>query len=156
MARMHQGSQRCEATGTGVNWTYYLSLLAEAYGQRGQAPRGAEVLAEALALTDHNGEHWWEAELHRLRGELFLRQEGASRNIVEAEQCFQQALAIARNQQAKSLELRAVMSLSTSVAPQGKRAAWPMSYWQRSTAGSRKALTPADLQEAKALLESLV
>ena len=154
IARMHQGLAALRATGTGVNWTYYLSLLAEAYDQRGQAHEGLEVLAEALALTDHNGECWWAAELHRLRGALLLKQEGASRNIVEAEQCFQQALAIARHQQAKSLELRAVMSLAHLWHHQGKRAAAyellaPIYGW------FTEGFDTADLQEAKALLEEL-
>ena len=58
------------------------------------------MLTEALALIDNSGERWWEAELHRLRGEFLLGQEDASRKVVEAEQCFQQALAIAQQQQA--------------------------------------------------------
>jgi predicted ATPase len=78
------------------------------------------ALAEALAMLGKSGVRWWEAELHPLRGELLLQHEGAQPGEVEA--CFQQALDIARCQQAKSLELRAAMSLARLWQRQGKGA----------------------------------
>jgi predicted ATPase len=100
------------------------------------------------------GERFWEAELHRLKGELLLAQAGTRHQVQEAEACFHQALSIARHQQAKSLELRAAMSLARLWQHQGKHNVAP------------ELLTPiygwftegfdtADLQDAKALLDEL-
>ena len=83
-------------------------------------------------------ERYWEAEVCRLRGVLLLRQPGASQ--AEAEAWLQQALDVARRQEAKSLELRAAMSLSRLWQQQGKRQK-RMSYWPLSMAGSPRALT---------------
>src|SRR5262249_54952277 len=98
---------------------YFLALLAEAHSVIGQPEAGLTVLAEALTLADNTGEQWYEAELYRLKGELLLQQ--SSDNSTEAESCFHQAIAIARNQQAKSWELRATMSLARLWQQQGKR-----------------------------------
>jgi predicted ATPase len=108
-------------------------------------------LAEALALVDKTGERWWEAELHRLKGELLRRRASPTE---EVEACFHQALDIARRQQAKSLELRAAMSLSRLWQQQGQRAdarelLAPIHGW------FTEGFDTADLQEAKALLEEL-
>src|SRR5207253_8202146 len=78
---------------------------------------GVDTMAEALAVADNTG--YYEAELYRLKGEL-LRQHTVS-DISQAEACLQQALTVARRQQAKSLELRAAMSLSRLWQQQGKR-----------------------------------
>src|SRR5262249_61845326 len=78
------------------------------------------VLAEGLALADKNGERHYEAELYRLKGEFLLA--SSTENQAEAEACFRQAIGIARRQSAKSLELRAVMSLSRLYQQQGKQA----------------------------------
>jgi predicted ATPase len=75
------------------------------------------VLAEALALVDKNGERWWEAELHRLKGELLWRHAVPAEH--QAEACFDRSLSMSRRQQAKSLELRAAMSLSRLWQQQG-------------------------------------
>jgi len=132
--------------------TYWLALLAEAYGTAGQVQEGLQVLDEALALVDQNGERYWEAELHRRKGELLL-QSGVRGPEQEAEACFQQALAVARRQQAKALELRAALSLSRLWHRQGKRAEVyqllaPIYDW------FTEVFDTADLQEAKALLEA--
>ena len=79
------------------------------------------VLTEALTLAAATEERWWEAELYRLRGELLLQ--FPLPDIGEAEACFQQALDVARRQQAKALELRATLSLSRLWQQQGKREA---------------------------------
>jgi tetratricopeptide (TPR) repeat protein len=100
---------------------FILALLAEAYGKVGQVEEGLTVLAEALAFVDKTGARAYEAELYRLKGELSRqsRQVETSQDKSEvtnpqseAEACFWKAIDIARRQQAKSLELRAVMSLS--------------------------------------------
>jgi predicted ATPase len=102
--------------------------------------------------VEHTGERYYEAEIHRLKGELLLQQ--SSDNQADAESCFHHALALARNQQAKSLELRAVMSLSRLLQQQGKRQEAhdllaPVYNW------FTEGFDTADLQEAKALLDAL-
>ena len=129
---------------------YYLALLAEAYGKAGQTKEGLDVLAEALAVVAKTGEGWWEAELHRLTGELLLKQ--VLPDAPQAEGCFRRALAIARRQQAKSLELRAAMSLARLWQSQNKRQEAydllaPVSNW------FTEGFDTADLKDAKGLLE---
>jgi predicted ATPase len=106
---MRQGLPAHQATGAEAH-RGYLALLAEAYGKGGQAEEGLTILAEALAAVEKTGGRGYEAEMYRLKGELLLRQ--AVPDAPQAEACFQQALAIARRQQAKSLELRAALSLA--------------------------------------------
>lgn len=99
--QMTQGLRAYRATGAGLLQPYFLALLAEAHGAMGQPEAGLTVLTEALTLTDTTGERWYEAESHRLKGELLLQQ--SSSNQTEAESCFYQAISIARSQQAKRL-----------------------------------------------------
>src|SRR5688572_17926550 len=80
---------------------------------------GLQVLDEAHALVEQHGERWWEAEIYRLRGVLLLRQPGTPQT--EAETWLQRALDVARHQEAKSLELRAAMSLARLWQSQDKR-----------------------------------
>jgi predicted ATPase len=152
IAEFTAGLAATRAVGDVVFMPYFLSLLAAAYGHAGQPHAGLQVLAEAHALVEQSGERWWQAELHRLQGEFLLRQ--AVPDATQAEACFQQALAVARRQQAKSLELRAAMSLSRLWQQQGKRAEAyallaPLYGW------FTEGFDTADLQEAKALLEAL-
>ena len=110
------------------------------------------MLAEALALADSSGERHYQAELYRLKGEFLLS--SPTQNQAEAEACFRQAIAVARRQSAKSLELRAVMSLSRLYQQQGKQAeARPMlaEIYGWFTEG----LDTADLVDAAAQLNSL-
>ena len=131
---------------------YGLALLAEVYGKEGQIEEGLNVLAEALAAVRSTGGYFYEAELYRLKGELLLQQ--VVPDEPQAEACFQQALDITRRQQAKSLELRAAMSLSRLRQRQGKRAEAyellaPIYDW------FTEGFDTADLQDARALLEEL-
>jgi predicted ATPase len=153
IAHLRQGLAARRAAGSVVARSYDLSLLAEAYGNIGQTAEGLSTIAEALAFVHTTGERFWEAELYRLRGELLrLGKEEQERGRVE--ECFRQALAVARHRQAKSLELRAAMSLARLWQCQGKRTE------------ARKLLAPiygwftegfdtADLQDARALLDAL-
>jgi predicted ATPase len=152
MAQMQQGLAAWRATGAAVLRPYGLALLAKASAKLGQPEEGLSLLAEALAVTNDTGEHRWEAELHRLKGELLLAH--SAEHDTEAETCFRQALDIARCQQAKSWELRAAMSLSRLWQRQGKRdeaheLLAPVYGW------FTEGFDTADLQEAKALLEEL-
>jgi class 3 adenylate cyclase/predicted ATPase len=119
IAQMHQGLAIYRATGAGLGQSYFLTLLAEAFGRIGQVEEGLSALAEALTFVDKTGERFYEAELYRLEGELLLTQEGLRPQAVGlrektegAERCFHKAIEVAQKQQAKSLELRAVMSLA--------------------------------------------
>jgi predicted ATPase len=98
---------------------YYRALLAEACGCNGRIAEALEMLADAFDEVEKTGERWWEVELHRLRGEL-LRSTVMNRDD-EAEACFQTAIKVARGQQAKSLELRAAVSLGRLWRDKGKR-----------------------------------
>jgi predicted ATPase len=119
----------------------------------GQTAEGLEAVTEALATVAKSGVRWWEAELHRLKGELLLQRSVAPPE--EAEACFQQALDIARRQQAKSLELRAAMSLSRLWQRQGKRDA-ARQVLAEVYGWFTEGFDTADLQEAKVLLEELL
>jgi predicted ATPase len=152
ITQIRQALAADQSTGAMRDRPYHLALLAEASAGMGQTTEGQEALAEALALLATSGVRWWEAELHRLRGELLLRHSVAPPG--EPEACFQQALAVAHAQQAKSLELRASMSLSRLWQQQGKRdearqLLAPIYGW------FTEGFDTADLQEAKALLEAL-
>jgi predicted ATPase len=147
---MHQGLANYQATGTVLDLPWYLGILAEAYGSANRTDAGLDTIAEALAIAAKAG--YYEAELHRLKGEL-LRQHTVS-NVFQVETCFQQALDIACRQQAKSLELRAAMSLARLWQQQGKRTEARellASIYGWFTEG----FDTADLQEAKALLGQL-
>ncbi len=98
-----------KAAGARLRLPYYLSLLAQVYVKAGRAVEGMAVIDEALSEARAHNERWWDAELHRLRGELLLIQ-GADASDVEA--ALLRAIEIARSQQARSLELRATMSLA--------------------------------------------
>src|SRR5262249_25331692 len=120
LTQMRDGLAAVRATGSVAGMTGHLGCLVEAYGHVGQVDEGMPLLAEALALVDTTGERHTEAELHRLHGELLLRQVIPGAEAAEA--CFQQALDVARRQQAKWWELRAAMSLARLWQRQGKRA----------------------------------
>ena len=118
ITQLQQGLASSRARGAARERPYPLALLAEASAQVGQPAEGLEALAEALATLATSTGRWWEAELHRLRGALLLQRSVAQQE--EAEACFQRALAVARRQEAKSLELRAAMNLSRLWQQQGK------------------------------------
>jgi predicted ATPase len=147
-----QGLRAFCATGAEIAQPYFLAFLADVHGILGKPEEGLTILTEALTLVDRTGERWYEAELYRLKGELLLQQN--SDNQAEAETCFQQAIAIAQNQRAKSLELKAATSLARLWQQQGKRQeAYELlaSVYGWFTEG----FDTADLQEAQALLDAL-
>jgi class 3 adenylate cyclase/predicted ATPase len=152
IAEMRQGLATRRAMGARMTLAEYSARLGEAYGRIGQVEEGLLLLAEALAYVDHTGERYYEAEVYRLKGELLLRQ--AVPAVPEAEACFQQALAVARRQQAKSWELRAAMSLSRLWQQKGQRGEARQLLAEVSGWFTEGFHTP-DLQEAKALLEEL-
>jgi predicted ATPase len=152
IAQLHQGLATVKAAGSELDRPRFLLMLAEAYGSVGQLEAGLSAVTEALATVHKTGERWWEAELHRLQGDLLLAL--SVEQHIEAETCLHQALDIARRQQAKSLELRAAMSLTRLWQGQGKHAEArqllaPIYVW------FTEGFDTADLREAKGLLEAL-
>jgi predicted ATPase len=153
IAQLRQGLAAWRATGAEIGWPRWLTMLAEAYGSVGQPETGLTVLAEALALVEKTGQSVYEADLHRLQGELLLLHAGEGGGA-EAEACFHHALTIARRQQAKSLELRAAISLGRLWQRQGKRAE-ARELLAEVYGWFTEGFDTADLQEAKTLLETL-
>ena len=132
--------------------TQYLAMLADAYGAGSQPEDGLQVLTEALELVDENGERAYEAELYRLEGELSLQ--GKETQTEAAEVSFQKALNVAREQEAKSWELRAAISLARLWQQQGKQSearTLLTEIYDWFTEG----FNTADLKDAKVLLEEL-
>jgi len=155
--QIRRGLVACQATGAELFRPGFLALLAEAYGKVGQTEEGLTLLAEALELVDKTGARGYEAELYRVKGELTLSQSGVqaeSQGREVAEACFQKAIEIARKQQAKSLELRAVMSLARLWQQQGKRAEAHQMLSENYN-WFTEGFDTKDLQEAKVLLEAL-
>jgi predicted ATPase len=177
ITQMREGLATFRAMGAEILRPNMLALLADAYRCDGQIEAGLGALEEALVTAEQHAERFYEAELHRLKGELILRQwreaetNPASRDLPprqaasgktaawvalqrEAEACFQSALALARRQGAKLLELRAVLSLSRLWQQQGKQA--PARQLLAEVYGwFTEGFETTDLQEAKALLQEL-
>jgi predicted ATPase len=151
-----------QAVGAEVARPYCLALLAEVYAQQGQPEAGLAVLAGGLAMIRRVGAYWYEAELHRLYGTLLMQApspRGGPYAVshappVEAAAHPDQAWRIARHQEAKSLELRAAISLARLWQQQGKCAAASQLLAEVYGWFTEGFDTP-DLQEAKALLEEL-
>jgi predicted ATPase/class 3 adenylate cyclase len=152
IAQLRQGWAASQATGARINQPRFLAMLVEADRNIWQSEEGLAYLSEAMATVEQTGERYYEAELHRLKGELLLQQ--SVDNQVEAETCFHQAISIAQRQQAKSWELRAATSLAKLWQRQGKcQEAYdllaPVYGW------FTEGFDTLDLKDAKALLEEL-
>jgi predicted ATPase len=152
LAQIRQGLAAAVATGAMLARPTFLIPLAEAAGHAGQVEEGLGLLTEALGVLDQNGQGDGVAEAYRLRGVLLLQQ--ATPEVAQAETCFQQALAVARHQQAKSYELRVAMNLAHLWQEHGKRTEAhallaPIYGW------FTEGFDTKDLQETKALLEAL-
>jgi len=152
MAQVRQGITALRATGQALAVPFLCTLLADVADHLGRTADGLQALAEAHILVEQHEERFWEAEISRLQGVLLLRQPGTP--PAEAEACFQRALDISRRQEAKSLELRAAMSLARLWQQQGKDAE------ARELLGSiygwfTEGFDTADLQDAKVLLAAL-
>lgn len=148
---MQRGLEAMEAINAQTLRPYCLSLLAEIYVQAGQIREGLATVAQALAVVATTDERFWEAELHRVKGELLLASHDDPRDV---EQAFQKAIDVSRKQNAKSLELRATMSLCRvwqGQARQREAHALLAGIYGWFTEG----FDTADLTDAKALLAKL-
>ncbi len=149
MAQVRQGVAAWRTTGATLHVLFLCTVLAEVCDHLGHPEEGLQALTEAHTLMEQHEERYWEAEVARLHGVLLLRQTGPQQ--AEAEAWLQRALDVARRQEAKSLELRAAMSLARLWQHQGKRQEAydllaPVYGW------FTEGFDTADLQEAKALL----
>jgi DNA-binding winged helix-turn-helix (wHTH) protein/predicted ATPase len=162
LQQAHLAIAAYEATGALMSKPAHLVLLAKVLGKAHQAEEGLAALAAARAALDQTGERTYEAELYRLQGELTMdrsQRAGRKRQVAtdaaaRAEACFHTAIEVARRQHAKSLELRAVMSLSRLWQQQRKR------RQAREMLGElygwfTEGFDTADLRDAQALLAEL-
>jgi predicted ATPase len=150
IARIREGVAEWTKLGRTYLLPYGLAFLAEGLARHGDRPAGAAVVREGLKIADATGEHMWDAELHRINGMVLL----AENRLDEAQASLQQAIRIAQAQQAKSLELRAAVSLARLWGEQGRRAEArdllaPVYGW------FTEGFDTADLKETKTLLEEL-
>jgi class 3 adenylate cyclase/predicted ATPase len=152
LAEIVDGLARYQATGAELERPLWIALLADAYARAGRPERGLAAVEEALADVEKTGVRFHEAELRRLKGELLLR--GPAPSEDGAAVCFLRAIETARQRQARSIELRAVMSLSRLLQRQGKpeeaRRMLAQVYGWFAEGFDTK-----DLQEARGLLEKL-
>ena len=140
------------ATGTASLVPAYLSYLARAHEELGQFDDARRCIREAMTAVETTKEKWWEAEVHRIAGEIVLK--SPLSDAAKAEAYFEHALAVAREQQAKSWELRAAMSMARLWRNQGKpqqarELLAPVYGW------FTEGFDTLDLKEAKALLDEL-
>ena len=147
--QISQGLDAYQATGTELLRAHFLGLLAEALGKARRAQEGLRVLEEALTIAHRDSERYYLAELYRLKGELLL-----ASTVDTAENCFNQAIEIAQQQETKSLELRAAMSLAQLYQNQDRQqeahdALAPV--YESFTEG----FDTTDLREARALIAEL-
>jgi len=119
IGEMRQGMERYRATGATIAWSWFLCMLAEAYGKGRKTEEGLCCVAEALVVVESTGESYYEAEIHRLKGELLLQ--GSADAAAQAEACFRRSLALSCRQGAKSHELRSGISLARLWREQGRQ-----------------------------------
>jgi predicted ATPase len=140
------------ATGTKMLLPYFLIELSKAHADLGEIDNAKGCINEALTAVQTNKKRWCEAEVNRIAGEIALK--SPEPDAAKAEAYFQRSLSVARQQQAKSWELRAAMSMARLWRDQGKRdeardLLAPVYGWFTEGFDTR------DLKEAKVLLEEL-
>ena len=150
---LRRGIDAKRASGVASGQLHFLSVLAEACGKAGQPEEGLAAVEEALKVFRETEDYLEVMEPYRVKGELLLQSRGQGTEA-EAEECFQQAIDIARSIEVKSLELRAAISLARLWQRQGKKAeAYQLlsEIYNWFTEG----FYTKDLQEAKVLLGEL-
>jgi predicted ATPase len=152
IVQIKEGLAANRATGAELGRPYFLCLLAEACSGAGRLDHGLNALTEALAAADEREERNYAAEMHRLQGELLLRQDDS--NAAEAQGCFERAIEIARKQSAKSWELRATTSLARLLVKQRRRDE-ARAMLADIYGWFAEGFDTADLKDAKALLDEL-
>ena len=144
--------------GKALNRPNYLAAMAEAHADMGHVERGIDILDAAQAEIVRTGERWWESEIHRLKGDLILKSRSVGgqstlQGWAQAEECLQRAVEVARQQGARSLELRAVVSLSRLWLSQGERER-AHELLKETYSWFTEGFDTADLKDARAVLTS--
>jgi class 3 adenylate cyclase/tetratricopeptide (TPR) repeat protein len=159
LEQMRQGIAAYRATGAVIERAHFLGLLAEALSKTGRVADGLRAIDEALQDVDRHRACFYHAELNRIKGELLVQTAVAAEPrpaaIDEAERCFRAAIEIAKRQHAKSLELRAAVSLARHWQRQGRPDA-AHELLAEVYAWFTEGFDAPDLQEARALLGRLV
>jgi DNA-binding winged helix-turn-helix (wHTH) protein/predicted ATPase len=171
IAQMKRSLEAYEATGARLRCPYFLGLLADELGKAGHVLEGLAAIAKAVTLAERNGERYWLAELHRIKGELIIKhcdlvqqedvEDGStsrvnneiSQMLLQAEACFAQALAIAKQQGTKSWELRTALSMNRLQVRQGEPTNTHLAELFSSFTEGHET---ADLRQAKACLSATV
>ena len=140
------------AIGFKIGRAAQLCNLAELYSAGGRTDEALSTLTEALSAVELQDERIWEAEIHRLKGELLLKKDAGS--SAEARSCFERAIEIAGKQSSKSLELRATTSLARLLEREGRR---PEARTMLAEVYNwfTEGFDTSDLKEAKALIDEL-
>src|SRR5258708_5834050 len=142
--RIRQTIGIIQSIGNVLHLPFYFTLLAQAYGLNGQYDEAIKTIDEGLAVLGENEARFFEAEMHRVKGDLLLKQSPAAKS--EAATSFRQAIDIARRAQAKSLELRAAMSLFRAQGESVRAELAGIYAW------FTEGFDTPDLKEARALL----
>jgi predicted ATPase len=140
------------STGASLSLPLYLSNLAKGHADFGQFDEASRRIAEAMTAMETSRQNLWEAEVHRIAGEIALML--PERDAAKAETYFERALAVARQQQAKSWGLRAAMSMARLWRHQGKRDE-ARDLLARVYGWFTEGFDTLDLKQAKALLDEL-
>jgi predicted ATPase len=157
IAQIREGLDAQLATGASLFRPWFLCFLTEACGTAGGFEEGLAAVAEAIAIVGKTGERYNEAELHRLKGDLVLRRSDVEAKPgiqTEAEECFRNSIEIARQQEARFFELRAVTSLSRLWEQQGKKEQ-ARQMLAEIYGWFNEGVDTKDLMEAKTLIEQL-
>jgi predicted ATPase len=153
LADLSRAIDAYRATGAEFLRPHQLAVFAETCQHQARLDEALTAVGDALVLVDKTDERWWEAELHRLRGDLLWRRPSA--DAIEVEACFQKAIGVARHQEAKLLELRATVSLGR-LWQRLERRAEAYELLAAVYGWFTEGFDSPDLQEAKALLRELV
>ena len=149
---LRQAVEAYASQGNKLQLPFYQGLLAEIEAERGEAEAALAGIDDALALAGETGEHWFDAGLHRIRGEILLKQNAADPADVEA--AFLAAIAVAQQQKARSFELRAALSLAKLYQSTG-RSNEAHDVLGPALEGFSPTPEFAQIAEAKALFEAL-
>ena len=150
---MEKGLQEWHTTGSQLGQTYFLTLLAETTASTGKIDQSLTILEKAQAFAEQSGELFWQAEIYRTKGEILMQSSADTDN--DAESCFKRALKIASQQNSKSLELRAAMSLLRLHLKQKNSKQLESTYTalEQIYKSFSEGFDTSDLQNAKSLLK---
>lgn len=151
VAEVLRGLGQASVAGTRTEGPRVLGILAETYRAAGRGAEALHTLDSALALSRQYECFYWDAELHRLKGEALAAQDAEEPQV---EECFRRALEVARQQEARSLELRAAVSLARLRRRQG-RPGPAAARLGDLYGGFREGHDTPDLREARVLLDEL-